>query len=49
MPLNYLDFDCSEGSDGNTAWDAMASVPAGAAAKPSWNMTGAILRSALPF
>ena len=27
MPLNYLDFDCSEGSDGNTAWDAMASVP----------------------
>ena len=28
MQLNYLDFDCSEGGDGNTTWDAMASVPA---------------------
>lgn len=28
MPLNYLDFDYSEGGDGNATWDAMASVPA---------------------
>ena len=26
--LRYLDFDYSEDSDGNGAWDAMASVPA---------------------
>lgn len=32
MLLNYLDFDYSEGSDGNATWDAMASVP-----EAQWN------------
>lgn len=27
MSLHYLDFDHSEGGDGNATWDAMASVP----------------------
>lgn len=28
MTLDYLDFDYSEDEDGNSTWDAMASVPA---------------------